>query len=352
MCWRVSKADEERRIEKEIKACAQKVNATKVLLLGTGNSGKSTFCKQLSLLYGGNNQYLEYQRVPKTFLQLIEDSILFSIQAISRYITEQDQVGWPPSDLVSITDRGQSLSKQNFFDDVTLFFQDDMVKRVLAEKGDYLFLPGGTYGMTHIINNLPKYYAPNFVPSDEDLVTVRIKTTGINETYFEANRTHFVICDVGGQRSERRKWIKCFSDVDAVVFFVAINEYDMQVEEARNVDALMDSLDQWKSITSLDILHETCFILFLNKIDLFKEKIKHVPLTSIFGDYSSFSETLESREEVEKGIAYFEKAYRKTFKGKHLHVHPTCILDQNLCQKIFSSIQDVIVMSALDYSGL
>eukprot|EP01126_Amoeba_proteus_P017035 TRINITY_DN1804_c1_g1_i1.p1 TRINITY_DN1804_c1_g1~~TRINITY_DN1804_c1_g1_i1.p1 ORF type:complete len:191 (-),score=37.16 TRINITY_DN1804_c1_g1_i1:576-1148(-) len=189
MCWRVSKADEERRIEKEIKACAQKVNATKVLLLGTGNSGKSTFCKQLSLLYGGNNQYLEYQRVPKTFLQLIEDSILFSIQAISRYITEQDQVGvrrflspsplLPPSDLVSITDRGQSLSKQNFFDDVTLFFQDDMVKRVLAEKGDYLFLPGGTYGMTHIINNLPKYYAPNFVPSDEDLVTVRIKTTDL-----------------------------------------------------------------------------------------------------------------------------------------------------------------------------
>ena len=32
--------------------------------------------------------------------------------------------------------------------------------------------------------------------------------------------------DVGGQRSERRKWIHCFDDVKAIIFLTAINEYD------------------------------------------------------------------------------------------------------------------------------
>jgi len=32
--------------------------------------------------------------------------------------------------------------------------------------------------------------------------------------------------DVGGQRSERRKWIHCFEGVKAIIFLTAINEYD------------------------------------------------------------------------------------------------------------------------------
>lgn len=35
--------------------------------------------------------------------------------------------------------------------------------------------------------------------------------------------------DVGGQRSERRKWIHCFDDVKAIIFLTAINEYDQVI---------------------------------------------------------------------------------------------------------------------------
>jgi guanine nucleotide-binding protein G(i) subunit alpha len=37
--------------------------------------------------------------------------------------------------------------------------------------------------------------------------------------------------DVGGQRSERKKWIHCFEDVTAIVFVVAISEYDQRLYE-------------------------------------------------------------------------------------------------------------------------
>lgn len=37
--------------------------------------------------------------------------------------------------------------------------------------------------------------------------------------------------DVGGQRSERRKWIHCFENVTAVLFLVAISGYDQCLTE-------------------------------------------------------------------------------------------------------------------------
>jgi hypothetical protein len=37
--------------------------------------------------------------------------------------------------------------------------------------------------------------------------------------------------DVGGQRSERRKWIHCFENVTSVMFLVALSEYDQSLHE-------------------------------------------------------------------------------------------------------------------------
>jgi hypothetical protein len=37
--------------------------------------------------------------------------------------------------------------------------------------------------------------------------------------------------DVGGQRSERRKWIHCFESVTTVIFLVALSEYDQVLFE-------------------------------------------------------------------------------------------------------------------------
>jgi len=37
--------------------------------------------------------------------------------------------------------------------------------------------------------------------------------------------------DVGGQRSERKKWIHCFEDVTAIIFCVGMSEYDQVLHE-------------------------------------------------------------------------------------------------------------------------
>ena len=39
--------------------------------------------------------------------------------------------------------------------------------------------------------------------------------------------------DVGGQRSERRKWIHCFESVTSIIFCTALSEYDQVLLEEK-----------------------------------------------------------------------------------------------------------------------
>ena len=64
-----------------------------------------------------------------------------------------------------------------------------------------------------------------------DVLRSRVKTTGITETNFEIGELKYRMFDVGGQRSERKKWIHCFENVTAIVFLVAISEYDQMLYE-------------------------------------------------------------------------------------------------------------------------
>ena len=37
--------------------------------------------------------------------------------------------------------------------------------------------------------------------------------------------------DIGGQRSQRKKWIHCFEGVNSIIFLASLNEYDLVCEE-------------------------------------------------------------------------------------------------------------------------
>lgn len=67
-------------------------------------------------------------------------------------------------------------------------------------------------------------YRDDYAPSVDDILHARQKTTGITELSFNYEGVDFMIVDVGGQRSERRKWLNCFEDVLAIIYFVALNE--------------------------------------------------------------------------------------------------------------------------------
>lgn len=92
--------------------------------------------------------------------------------------------------------------------------------------------------------------------------------------------------DVGGQRSERKKWIHCFENVTAIVFMVAISEYDQVLVEDESVNRMAEALTLFDSICNSRWFVKTSMILFLNKIDLFKDKLPKSPMGKYFPDYT------------------------------------------------------------------
>lgn len=73
------------------------------------------------------------------------------------------------------------------------------------------------------------------MPTDQDVLRSRVKTTGITETKFVVGDLVYRMFDVGGQRSERKKWIHCFENVTAIIFVVAISAYDQVLIEDETV---------------------------------------------------------------------------------------------------------------------
>ena len=91
--------------------------------------------------------------------------------------------------------------------------------------------------------------------------------------------------DVGGQRSERKKWIHCFEGVTSIIFCVALSGYDLVLAEDEEMNRMMESMKLFDSICNNKWFVETSIILFLNKKDLFEQKIKYSPLSICFPEY-------------------------------------------------------------------
>jgi guanine nucleotide-binding protein subunit alpha len=101
--------------------------------------------------------------------------------------------------------------------------------------------------------------------------------------------------DVGGQRSERKKWIHCFESVMSIIFCVALSEYDQVLLEDTTENRLVESIRLFESIVNSRWFLNTSIMLFLNKVDLFKIKVEHVPVERYFPDYKGKSQPASQR---------------------------------------------------------
>ena len=104
-------------------------------------------------------------------------------------------------------------------------------------------------------------------------------------TVFFFSFSPYRMFDVGGQRSERKKWIHCFEGVTSIIFCVALSGYDLVLAEDEEMNRMMESMKLFDSICNNKWFVHTSIILFLNKKDLFAEKIRQSPLTVCFPEY-------------------------------------------------------------------
>lgn len=86
--------------------------------------------------------------------------------------------------------------------------------------------------------DLDRLFDPSYTPHEQDIVHTRARTIGITETVFHLREHEMLMVDVGGQKSERRKWIHCFQDVTSILFLVSLSGYDQCLIEDKDAVSL------------------------------------------------------------------------------------------------------------------
>jgi len=316
----------------------------KILLLGTGDSGKSTFARQLANLNGQMSQAMITSFIPDLRMnalggaqQLLDAAVHWEIPLSAELKAFREKIN---SCHELTPDIAASIGG---------LLKNTQITELLNSRGDQMQLQGGTDGVRYYFSNATRFAAPDFVPTFDDVLKSRRKTSGVVETVFEHGGISFTLVDVGGQRSERKKWLHCFSTVSAVIYLTAINEYDMLLEEDANTNRLVESLKLWKALTSSEFFIRTPFILFLNKSDLFREKLDKVSLSEVFQEWDDFAKSpgVASLEPFEQGWRFLAKLYEKHFAGTSFYAHVTCAIDQKSCAKVWESVREEMVRRAL-----
>jgi hypothetical protein len=225
---------------------------------------------------------------------------------------------------------------------IMIIWNSDSVKKAYQQR-HRIQLPGGSSTTEYFIENAKRFSDEDFLPNVDDMLRVKSKTTGVIETVFLMNGNEFNMVDVGGQRSERKKWLACFNDVSAVIYLVALNEYDMLMEEDDQTNRMEESLKLFQKLSGSQWLRESPMIVFFNKSDIFEEKIQSRPLSMCFQDYDTFAQKSGGESEFEKSCDYIKEQYNRVFNGTRLYTFITCALDTRNCERVFAAVRDAVL---------
>lgn len=207
------------------------------------------------------------------------------------------------------------------------------------------------------LDDLDRIADPNYLPTQEDILHSRTRTTAITTERYKVDGVEFEVYDVGGQRAFRRKWFDCFHDMTAVIFVAGLSDYDQHMSEAKltRKNRMEDSLELFQSICTIPAFEDTPVMLFLNKKDIFMEKIMYSDIAAQrpFSDYNG------PPKDFNRGISYFMQKFKhclastvdQSFKFSEEYMYVTCATDTELTKKILDTVSREILKENMNVSG-
>lgn len=368
-----------KRIDQHIaKDNAAEKEALKLLLLGPGESGKSTLMKQMHLLYGQG--FSESQRV--SYKQQVFDNVLESLQtlilqsdifanadptAMTKIAPERE---YSKQLIIKIIDehsdpradqRKRFVVTEEIADHISIIWADPGMQETYRRRAQFQ-LPDNT---AYIFSRIKELAKSDYLLTDMDVLQARLRTVGVIQASFVINCNKFRVFDVGGQKGERRKWISCFDSVHAVIFVTAVSEYDQTMFEVDSHDKnrLLDAFELFQNVLNTACLQKTSMILFFNKTDLFTEKIKHVPLSVCFPEVDEVpdptkplppDELFGGQKYRERCAAFLKAKFRSAnqLKTRQIYTHWTCATDTKNCKVVFAVVQDIVRRASLANCGM
>ena len=192
------------------------------------------------------------------------------------------------------------------------------------------------------LSDLTRIASPEFIPTEADILISRLRTTQVIAERYIIEGIEFEIYDVGGQRSERRKWVDCFDEVDAVIFVAALSEYDQNLAESKRQNRMIEALNLFESITKNAHFAETSIMLFLNKKDIFAEKLMY----SNIADVDHFSDYHGPAQDFDHGVLYFIQQFEEHLEEDEFSdsfIHVTNATDTTNMEFVLDSSRTIIM---------
>ena len=372
--------ERDKNITKQLKReFKEDTEVVKLLLLGAGESGKSTIVKQMKLIHTvddrkevgftseekGEAQKLIYLNIVDSMSKLIEAVQTLKLDEKNELImirpnckSEESAVDtfYLYSDkLLNLEIRlikGEkllenevcpSLETQQAF---SVLWQNKIIQAAYRRRHQFQLDDSTSYFMS----NIDRICKRDYEPTEQDVLRSRVKTTGINKIEFSYRKVRFHMYDVGGQRSERKKWIHCFDNVTAILFVISVAEYDQMLEEDHTVSRMTESLSLFENIINNDYFKQKPIITFFNKKDLFEEKIKRKGIKQVFPSYTGPVHSYE--ESVNFIVNEYVSKSKTPITKRAMYTHLTTATDTHLVKAVFQSVGDIVMNMVLDQYGI
>ncbi|KAI0424573.1 G-protein alpha subunit-domain-containing protein [Xylaria sp. FL1042] len=261
-------------------------NSPKLLILGTSESGKTTVLQGMKLVFEGT--YTQEEKL--AFRDIIWSNIVMS----TRVVLEAME-----SLLIPLNDERMEYHVQTIFMQPTLtetpnreavtaisaLWRDEGFQEAYGRRNEYQLNDSAAY----YAQEIQRLTAPDYVPTDEDILRARWKTTGITETCFSdptlLQGHECKLLDVGGLRSERKKWIHAFPGASVVLFTVDTTAYARLLFENEAVNRMEEQLVLVDSVINSRWFSKSVFVFIFTKLDLIEEWLQNERVEKYFPDY-------------------------------------------------------------------
>lgn len=317
----------------------KKDETTRILVLGTGGSGKSTIIKQI--YYSQNRLQMSLEEEEE-----IRRLLIFNyVSSTRRLLRLAKDLGYTfkrvHRSYVRFLNKQNSLKidfKQAQVKNAQDLWQDENIQRAYSEsKSPQNTTRVDLVNIEYLTKNLRRFVMRAELTLD-DVLRARQRTTGIHETEVKIQNRNLALLDVGGQKTERRKWFHIFQDsVDACIFVAALDAFLYPAEDPVYWNAMDESISVWKKLLLSNSFNDnTALIVFLNKKDLLRTPSA---LTKFALAYKRVFQGTEINYSV--AAEFIKEQYvnseTEALAGRKLYTHYTMALDKEDLNFIFES---------------
>ncbi|KAK0426885.1 hypothetical protein QR680_009948 [Steinernema hermaphroditum] len=314
---------------------------------GAGECGKSTILKQMQILHKNgfsHNDLMDKRGIVYSHLITAMAALLKFAEQRGSLLSSNDRQEAKKIFAVLENRKDTEPITPDLYEALRNLWADNSIQEAYKLR-NFIHVSDST---EYFFKELDRISHTEYCPSTQDILHIRVPTTGVVQVSFPIKGCVFRVFDVGGQRSERRKWIHLFDDVNAIIFISAINEYDQVLAEDNSTIRLLESMQLFAQICNCKWFQASSMILFLNKKDLFLEKIQKTSIKILFENYKGQNTYADS-------VRYIRKKFLKLNNNPHtkkIYMHETCATDTNQVQLVIDSVIDIVIGKNLRGTGM